>query len=87
NNGFARRFADLAQNALGVNGLLTTRKDGLQRLISKNSDDQTALNNRVDLFQQRLVAQYTALDANVAKLNALQGYVTQQIAQMNKSGA
>lgn len=87
NNGFARRFADLAQKALGVNGLLTTRKDGLQRLISKNSDDQTALNNRVDLFQQRLVAQYTALDANVAKLNALQGYVTQQIAQMNKSGA
>jgi flagellar hook-associated protein 2 len=87
NSGFARRFSDLALQALGVDGTITTRTAGLQKLISKNGDDQAALNTRVDSFQTRLVAQYTALDANVAKLNSLSSYVTQQIANWNKSSA
>jgi flagellar hook-associated protein 2 len=87
NSGFARRFSDLATQALGLDGTITTRTAGLQKLISKNGEDQTALNTRVDSFQARLVAQYTALDANVAKLNALSSYVTQQITNWNKSTA
>lgn len=79
NSGFARRYSDLATQALGVDGTITTRTSGLQALITKNGNDQTALNDRVDLFQTRLVAQYTALDANVAKLNALNAYVSQQV--------
>jgi flagellar hook-associated protein 2 len=85
NNGFARRYAALATQVLGVDGTVTTRTQGLQKMVSKLSEDQARLNDRVDLFQQRLIAQYTALDANVAKLNALSSYVTQQIAQMNRS--
>ena len=46
-----------------------------------------ALNGRVDAFQTRLVAQYTALDGNLAKLNALSSYVTQQVANWIKSTA
>ncbi len=87
NSGFARRYAELATQALGVDGTITTRTAGLQKLIAKNGDDQTALNTRVDSFQTRLVAQYTALDGNIAKLNSLSSYVTQQIANWNKSGA
>jgi len=87
NNGFARRYDTLASQALGVDGTVTTRTAGLQKLVQLNSEAQDKLSARVDLFQQRLIAQYTALDANVAKLNALQSYVTQQIAQMNKSTA
>jgi flagellar hook-associated protein 2 len=85
NNGFARRYAALATQVLGVDGTVTTRTASLQKLITKNSDDQTRLNDRVDAFQKRLVAQYTAMDANVAKLNALGSYVTQQFTQMNKT--
>ncbi len=85
NNGFARRYATLASQVLGTDGPVTTRTQSLQKLISKNADDQAKLNDRVDQFQARLVAQYTALDANVAKLNSLSSYVTQQIAQMNRS--
>lgn len=87
NNGFARRYADLATKALGVDGLLTTRTEGLQKLISKNGDDQDRLNDRVDRFQARLIAQYTAMDAQVAKLNALNTYVTQQIKAMTASSS
>ena len=70
-----------------MDGTITTRTAGLQKLIAKNGDDQTAQNTRVDSFQTRLVAQYTALDGNIAKLNSLSSYVTQQIANWNKSGA
>ncbi len=87
NSGFARRYAELATQALGVDGTITTRTAGLQKLISKNGDDQTAIGTRADNFQTRLVAQYTALDGNIAKLNSLSSYVTQQIANWNKSGA
>ena len=70
-----------------MDGIVTTRTAGLQKLISKNGDDQTALNNRVSDFQTRLISQYTALDANVAKLNSLSAYVTQQVTLWNKNGA
>jgi flagellar hook-associated protein 2 len=86
-NGFARRYSDLATQALGLDGIVTTRTAGLQKLISKNGDEQTALTTRVSDFQTRLIAQYTALDANVAKLNSLSAYVTQQVTLWNKSTA
>jgi len=85
NNGFARRYAALASAALGVDGVLTTRTGNLQKLLSKNSEEQTRLNERVDRFQRRMVAQYTALDGNLARLNALSSSVTQQLNQLNKS--
>lgn len=85
NNGFARRFSTLATQVLAVDGTVNTRTQSLQKQVSKNTEAQDRLSDRVDLFQKRLIAQYTALDTNVAKLNALSSYVTQQIAQMNRS--
>jgi flagellar hook-associated protein 2 len=85
NNGFAKRYALLASQVLDVGGTLTTRNEGLRKLITKNSDDQNRLNDRVDRYQTRLVAQYTAMDANLSKLTALSNYVTQTLASLNKS--
>ncbi len=83
NNGFARRYADMATQVLGVDGTLTTRTENLQKMIAKNTDAQARLNDRVDRFQQRMVQQYTALDSNLARLNALSSSVTQQLAQLS----
>jgi flagellar hook-associated protein 2 len=85
NDGFARRFSNLATQVLGVDGSVTTRTAGLQKLITTNGDAQTALNERVDTFQRRLIAQYTSLDSTLSKLNSLSSYVTQQLALMNKT--
>ena len=87
NEGFARRYATLAQQVTGVDGNLTTRTEGLRKLIERNTDAQGRLEDRVDRFQQRLVAQYTAMDANLSKLNALSSYVNQTLAQLNKSSS
>ena len=84
NAGFTRRFAELATQVLATDGSLSTRTAGLKKLIDKNTDSQTRLNDRVERFQQRLVQQYTAMDANVARLNSLQSYVTQQMAALNR---
>ncbi len=87
NNGFARRFSDMATRVMGAEGTLTIRTQGLQKLISKNSAEQDKLNERVDRFQQRMVAQYTALDGTLARLNSLSSAVTQQINQMNANNS
>ncbi|MCY7316938.1 MAG: flagellar filament capping protein FliD [Rubrivivax sp.] len=85
NDGFARRYATLATQILGSDGTLTTRTEGLRERLSRNSDNQTRLGERVERYQARLVAQYTAMDANLAKLNSLQSYMTQQLAALTAS--
>jgi flagellar hook-associated protein 2 len=77
--GFARRYATLASQVLGTDGSLTTRTEGLQSRIAKNSDNQARMQDRIDRFQARLTAQYSAMDASQSKLNALSTYVTQQM--------
>jgi len=86
-DGFARRYADLAQQVLGVDGSLTTRTDGLRQRIAANQAAQTAQEERVERFRARLVAQYTAMDGNVSRLNALSSYVTQQLAALDNANS
>lgn len=84
NSGFARRYADLATQVLGVDGTLTTRTEGLRNRLTRNSTDQDKLNARAERFQARLVAQYTTMDGNLARLNSLSGYLTQQLGSLSK---
>lgn len=84
NNGFARRYAQLAQRVLATDGSIETRTEGLRTRIRRIDEDKERLNLRVEAFRERLVAQYTAMDANVARLNAINGYLTQQLAQLAK---
>ncbi len=85
NDGFARRFSELATQVLGVDGSLTSRTEGLRERLSQNSEDQTKLEERVERFRSRLVAQYTAMDANLARLNSLSSYMEQQLASLSQS--
>jgi len=85
NEGFARRFSTLATELLAVDGSLTTRTEGLRKLITQNSEKQSRLEDRVERYQARLVQQFTAMDSNLARLNALNSYVTQQLAGLANS--
>ena len=85
NDGFARRYAALATQVLGSDGTLTTRTEGLRERLSQNGDNQTRMNDRIERYKARLVAQYTAMDANLSKLNSLQNYMTQQLAALTAS--
>jgi flagellar hook-associated protein 2 len=78
NEGFSRQFAKLATTMLSIDGAVTTHTEGLRKLITKNGEDQTKLNERVDRFQARLTAQYSAMDVAQSRYTALGNYVNQQ---------
>jgi flagellar hook-associated protein 2 len=85
NNGFAIQLRTLGDSVLGSSGLLTSRVAGLNSSLLRNQTDQSNLSERLAATQARLQAQYSALDTKMASIGTLGTYVTQQIANWNKS--
>lgn len=83
--GFGPRFKALADAAVGAQGLLTTRSEGLRATITRNERDQARYEDRVARIQERLLRQYAALDNSMAQLNSLSSYMNQQVTNWNKT--
>lgn len=86
-NGFALKIRDLGKAVLVSGGSVNAKVAALQKNLDTNSTEQTKVNDRATLFEARLRKQYSALDARMASLNALNSYVAQQVTTWNKSGA
>lgn len=86
-NGFALKFRNLGRGVAASGGQVIGKAAALQKSLANNTAEQTKVNDRATLFETRLRKQYSALDAQMAKLNALNSYVTQQVATWNKSSA
>ena len=84
-NGFATRLRAWGDKLLSFDGSITTRSASLQQEINANTKAQDTFNTRMTTVEARMRAQYTALDTQMAKMNALSSYVTQQITTMNKT--
>jgi flagellar hook-associated protein 2 len=88
NDGFMRRVTSLATDLLGTDGALTTRTEGLRVQVTRLQQQQARYEDRVERYRERLVKQFSAMDSNLSRLNALQSYVTQQITAIQaKSGS
>lgn len=87
NDGFASKLRQWGDSLLSFDGVLTTRSDSFRRQIDANSKRQEDFNHRMTLVESRMRAQYTALDTQMAKMNALSSYVSQQITAMNNSNS
>lgn len=85
NNGIAERLRQLAAQAVGSDGPISTRTDGLKSSIQRNTKTIDDMQARVDLYEKRLRSQYTQLDTSMAQLNTLSSYVTNMVAQLNKA--
>jgi flagellar hook-associated protein 2 len=85
NNGIATQLRAMADQVLGIEGSISTRTEGLRKRIDLNQDRQEMLEDRIAMMEKRLRAQYTALDRQMASLNSLSNYVTQQLSALNKS--
>jgi flagellar hook-associated protein 2 len=86
NNGIATQLRAMADQVLGIEGSISTRSEGLRKRLDINQDRQDQLEDRIAMVEKRLRAQYTALDRQMASLNSLSNYVTQQLSVMNNSG-
>lgn len=83
--GFGHKIEAFAQGLIDADGLISTRRDALQKAIDRNNDEQDKVNARADRAETRYLAQYTAMDVAVGKLNSLNSFVAQQITLWNNS--
>ncbi len=86
-NGFALKFKDLSAGVLATRGSISTRLTAFNNELVRNTESQTKVTAHATLFEARLRKQYSALDSQMANLNALNAYVTQQVTTWNKSTA
>jgi len=85
NHGFGKRFAVWADGLLASNGALPGKTAAIQARITSNQKSQAALTDRLASVEQRLRAQYSALDTTMSKANALAKYVDLQFYTLPKS--
>ncbi len=83
-NGFALKFDTLSSGVLSGSGAVTNKAAALQREIQRNADAQDKVNERAAVVEARLNKQYSALDARMAQLTALNAFVAQQVTLWNK---
>lgn len=84
-SGLAVQLQEFTAGLIGETGRVTQKTKDLQSSLGRYAKDQTKLEDRISRTESRLLAQYSRLDTNVAKLNAINSYVSQQITNWNKS--
>jgi flagellar hook-associated protein 2 len=83
--GFAVQMRSFTKGLLGDSGRIGQKTKTMQDELTRNGKEQQKLSERISRTETRLLAQYNRMDANVAKLNSLNAYVTQQVTNWNKS--
>ncbi|NWG73854.1 MAG: flagellar filament capping protein FliD [Rubrivivax sp.] len=83
--GFAQRFEGFLDQVLDADGVLPSRTSALQARLRSSEAQKERLEQRIALTEQRLLRQYNALDTQLGQLSGLAQYMTQQLAQFNKS--
>ncbi|MGC1952788.1 MAG: flagellar filament capping protein FliD, partial [Gammaproteobacteria bacterium] len=81
--GLATRLDNLVAGYVDSRGIIEGRTTGLTDRIEDISDQRTALTRRLATLEERLLAQFTAMDALVGQLQATGNYLTQQFSALS----
>jgi len=84
-SGFGVKIKAFAQGLLDASGTVGNESSALQSQLQRNAEEQDKVDAHAAAFEKQLRAQYSALDGQMAQLNALNSYVTQQLAAWNKA--
>lgn len=84
-NGVAMKFKTFTQGLLATDGFFVSKDASLKRSLDLNSKDQQRVNEKISRVETQLNRRYSALDVQLSSLNALNAYVTQQVAQWNRA--
>lgn len=84
-NGLGLKLRDFTKGLLATGGLFQSKQDSLERALDRNSTEQERLNAKVARIEAQLNRRYSALDAQVASLTALNNYVAQQVTMWNNA--
>src|SRR5690606_33731855 len=81
NDGWAVRALTFTKGLLDVTeGMFATADSSLKARLKTNSEQQTLMNRRISAYEDNLRKTYSALDSKMAQLDALNNYVSQQVA-------
>lgn len=84
-SGVSAQVFNLSQKFTGViDGVLTTRTNGLNDAIKRMDGDADNLQARLDAYKNNLITQFTAMEQLVGGLKATGNFLTQQSAQSGK---
>ena len=78
--GVPARLRAIAERLTGSDGLISGREEGLNSRVRSLEDQQLRYERRLVLVEQRLRAQFTALETLVSQLQSTSSYLTQQLA-------
>jgi len=81
--GYAVRLDRLADRFLDAGGVLDARTTSLERQVRDIEDRRAALQRRVASVEERLLAQFTALDGLLSQLNNTSDFLTRQLDQLD----
>jgi len=83
-DGMAVRLKNFTDGLLASDGLFATKDASIKQALKRNQQDQERQARHVSAYENRLLAQYTRLDAQMSTLSALDRYIQQQVAQWNR---
>jgi len=77
--GIPTRMRDVAESLTRSDGLIAGREEGLNSRVRSLEDQQLRYERRLELVEQRLRAQFTALDNLVSQMQSTGTFLTQQL--------
>jgi flagellar hook-associated protein 2 len=86
-NGIGLKLKKFTTGLLASDGFFSTKDASLQRALASNAKDQQTVNDKAARTETELTRRYSALDGQMASLNALSSYVSQQVTTWNKNSA
>lgn len=85
--GFATRLDSLLDGYVGSGELLDSKTDSLNTQISDIDDDLEDLNLRLQTLEERLLAQFSALDGLIAQLNTTSSFLANALTSTGVSSS
>ncbi|WP_343583082.1 flagellar filament capping protein FliD [Herbaspirillum sp.] len=86
-NGIVTKLQALLTGILGDNGIIASKTNGLQASLKINQDRQTAVQTRLSNMKDAYTNQFNQLNITLASMTATQSYLTQQLANLPKTGS
>jgi flagellar hook-associated protein 2 len=86
-NGFGLKLKTFTTGLLSASGPIVAKQNALAKSINANEDEEQKVIDRADAVEARLRKTYSALDAKMGSLGALDAYVKQQITTWNQDTA
>ena len=80
--GFSGTLFQKIDTFLANNGLIANRETNLEKNLERLDTEQERLDRRIEAFNARLLAQYTAMDAIVQNLNSTKDYLSGILANL-----